>query len=174
MRQSTSVTFTSSQLLNDLHRRRLDTLITGISNGDSYYQQIANAAEHVSAEYQGRFLIELIQNANDQAVLQGLTGSVVTILRTESLIAVGNSGQPFDAAKIDAITSLFKSDKHADECIGNKGIGFKAVFQVADSAEVFSSAGGGSSLAHGCATAFRIVRSPFDDSSFIENISTLR
>jgi|SRR5208282_2011661 len=113
-------------ILTDLWRRRLDTLTSGIGNGDPYYLQIANAAEHISAEHQGRFLIELIQNANDQAILQGLTNSCVSITRTEHLIAVGNSGQPFDQARVDNITSIFKSDKTADVCIGNKGIGFKA------------------------------------------------
>ena len=153
-------------MLADLWRRRLDTLISGIANSDPYYQQIANAAEHISAEYQGRFLIELIQNANDQAVRAGLLESLVTITRAEGLIAVGNSGQPFDQTKIDAITSIFKSDKTADECIGNKGIGFKAVFQIANSAEIFSSSPGGS-LADGCATAFRMVRRPFDETGFV-------
>lgn len=152
-------------MLADLWRRRLDTLISGIANRDPYYLQLANAAEHISAEYHGRFLIELIQNANDQAVRQGLADSVVTIHRTRRLLAVGNSGQPFDEGKVDAITSIFKSDKTADECVGNKGIGFKAVFQITDSAEIFSSAPGGN-LTDGCPIAFRMARSPFEDAQF--------
>ena len=159
-------------MLRDLWRRRLDTLIVGIANSDSYYQQIANAAEHISAEYQGRFLIELIQNANDQAVRAGLAESVVTITRTEGLIAVGNSGQPFDWSRVDAITSIFKSDKSADECIGNKGIGFKAVFQVADSAEIFSSSPSGN-LATGQAIAFQMVRKPFAAESLVAEIRAM-
>ena len=159
-------------MLRDLWRRRLDTLIVGIANGDPYYQQIANAAEHISAEYQGRFLIELTQNANDQAVRAGLTDSVVSVTRTDGLIAVGNSGQPFDWAKVDAITSIFRSDKSADECIGNKGIGFKAVFQVADSAEIFSS-GPGSNLGAGRAIAFRMVRKPFADEALVAEIRAM-
>lgn len=159
-------------ILGDLWRRRLDTLASGIANGDPYYLQIANAAEHISAEHQGRFLIELIQNANDQAVRQGLTNSSVSIIRTEQLIAVGNSGQPFDQAKVDNITSIFKSDKTADVCIGNKGIGFKAVFQVADSAEIYSAASGGS-LSDEPAIAFRMVRRPFEDPEFLSEIRAL-
>jgi hypothetical protein len=159
-------------MLRDLWRRRLDTLIVGIANADPYYQQIANAAEHISAEYQGRFLIELIQNANDQAVRAGLRDSVVSITRTNDLIAVGNSGQPFDWAKVDAITSIFKSDKSADECIGNKGIGFKAVFQVADSAEIFSS-GLDSNLSAGRAIAFHMVRKPFATEAFVAEIRAM-
>lgn len=159
-------------LIADLWRRRLDTLICGIANGDSYYQQIANAAEHISAEYQGRFLVELIQNANDQAVRANLSKSLVTITRVDGLIAVGNSGQPFDEPKVDAITSIFKSDKSADACIGNKGIGFKAVFQIADSAEIFSSMPGGS-LADGCSTGLRLVRRPFDEAEFVAKMRDL-
>ena len=160
------------EILVDLWRRRLDTMISGIANGDHYYQQLANAAEHISAEYRGRFLIELIQNANDQAVRARLLNSAVTIVRTRSLIAVGNSGQPFDAGRVDAITSIFKSDKTADECIGNKGIGFKAVFQVADSAEIFSSSPG-CSLADGTSIAFRIARGPLSDPDFHSLMQTL-
>ena len=119
-------------ILKELWRRRLDTLTSGIANGDPYYLQIANAAEHISAEHQGRFLIELIQNANDQAVRQELKNAFVSITRTDQLIAVGNGGQPFSEAKVDNITSIFRSDKTADVCIGNKAIGFKAVFQVAE------------------------------------------
>jgi hypothetical protein len=164
---------TASQgILGDLWRRRLDTLASGIANGDLYYLQIANAAEHISAEHQGRFLIELIQNANDQAVRQGLSNSRVSITRTERLIAVGNSGQPFDQARVDNITSIFKSDKTADVCIGNKGIGFKAVFQVADSAEIYSATTGGS-LSGGPAIAFGMVRRPFDDPGFLSEIRAL-
>ncbi len=159
-------------ILADLWYRRLDTLISGIANNDTYYIQIANAAEHISAEHKGRFLIELIQNANDQAVLQKLTDSLVSITRIDSLIAVGNSGQPFDQSKVDSITSIFKSDKTADVCIGNKGIGFKAVFQIADSAEIYS-AKPGSDWSEGCPIAFRMVRQPFKDSEFIKEISYL-
>src|SRR5258708_4661591 len=68
----------SPSLLRELWCRRLDTLISGIANKDTYYVQIANAAEHISAEYHGRFLIELLQNANDQAVRQGLKNTAVT------------------------------------------------------------------------------------------------
>jgi hypothetical protein len=162
----------TQDILADLWRRRLDTLISGIANGDPYYLQIANAAEHISAEHQGRFLIELIQNANDQAVRQGLTNSCVSITRTEHLIAVGNSGQPFDQDKIDSITSIFKSDKTADVCIGNKGIGFKAVFQIADSAEIFS-AKPEDNLTNGCAISFRMARRPFKDPDFAAEINVL-
>ena len=142
------------------------------SRTESYYLQIANAAEHISAEHQGRFLIELIQNANDQAVRQGLTNSFVSITRNEQLIAVGNSGQPFNQGKVDNITSIFKSDKTADVCIGNKGIGFEAVFQVADSAEIFSARAGGE-LPEGSSIAFRMVRRPFENSDFIAEIRVL-
>ena len=158
--------------LADLWWRRLDTLTSGIANGDTYYLQIANAAEHVSAEHQGRFLVELIQNANDQAVRQKAVESRVSIVRTEALVAVGNSGQPFDLSKVESITSLFRSDKTADVCIGNKGIGFKAVFQVSDSAEIYSSAEG-SSLSEDPEIAFRMDRRPFDDPVFRHEIRCL-
>ena len=102
-------------------------------------ETISEATFRCSLPKHCRFLVEVIQNADDQAVRANLGESLVTITRVGGLIAVGNSGQPFDKRKVDAITSIFKSDKSADECIGNKGIGFKAVFQIADSAEILSS-----------------------------------
>ena len=153
----------SRDVLSQLWRRRLDTLIAGIATNDNFYREIANAAEHVSAEYYGRFLIELIQNANDQAIRDPSlnTGSVI-IVRTPSSIAVGNVGEPFDSGKVDEITSLFLSTKSVSECIGNKGVGFKAVFQITDAAEIYSSHAG-ESLADGLNLGFRIVRRPLDD-----------
>ena len=161
----------SWQVLSALWRSRLDTLIGAIANNEQYYKEIANAAEHISAEYYGRFLIELIQNANDQAI-RGSTTGCVTIVRTKDVIAVGNVGEPFDAKKVDEITSIFLSSKSVSECVGNKGVGFKAVFQIADSAEIYS-ANPNASLADSLNIGFRIVRRPFSCQVFRQTLATI-
>lgn len=161
----------NTRVLSRLWKSRLDTLIGAIANNEQYYKEIANAAEHISAEYYGRFLIELIQNANDQAI-RGSTTGCVTITRTKNLIAVGNVGEPFDDKKVDEITSIFLSSKSVNECVGNKGVGFKSVFQIADSAEIYS-AHPNTTLAESLNLGFRIVRRPFDCDSFRHTVASI-
>ena len=161
----------SLQVLSDLWRIRLDTMITAIANNEHHYKEIANAAEHISTEYYGRFLIELIQNANDQAI-RGETTGCVTIIRTKDIIAVGNVGEPFDKTKVNEITSIFLSNKSVSECVGNKGVGFKAVFQIADSAEIYS-AKPFTSLEDGLNLGFQIVRHPFNCELFRQTLSSI-
>lgn len=154
----------SDKILWDLWRSRIDTLIGAIANNEQYYREIANASVHISAEYHGRFLIELIQNANDQAFRGSKTGSVI-VVRTNDLVVVGNIGEPFDAKKVDEITSIFLSSKSVDECIGNKGIGFKAVFQVTDTVEIYSSSKN-QSLKDNLNIGFQVTRNPFENEIF--------
>jgi hypothetical protein len=43
-------------------------------------------AAQVGADYHGRFVIELLQNASDQAIAANLQESCVTIVRTGDLL----------------------------------------------------------------------------------------
>jgi len=112
--------------------------LTGIlaSDGRSHLE-IAKATRLISEDYHDRFLIELLQNANDQAARARLTRSTVIIVRTRNLVAVTNSGSPVTETNLARISSLADSDK-AGTTIGNKGVGFKAVYQVTDAPEVYS------------------------------------
>src|SRR5439155_16452204 len=93
-----------------------------------------------------------------------LTDSTVTIVRTEDLLAVANAGLPFDSLGIERITSMGVSPKDASETIGNKGVGFKAVYQVTNAPEIYSSAVEGGLLP--CPpTRFCMTTWPFDDPS---------
>lgn len=150
---------TTIDLLVELWRNRLDSLITIVATGQRDHLEIHRSAQHVGADYHGRFLIELIQNANDQAILGGRTDTVIKVVRSDKLVVVTNEGEPFDAGKVADITSIFLSSKPADICIGNKGVGFKAVFEVAEGAEIYSAATG-RTLTDDCTLAFKIDRHP--------------
>lgn len=130
--------------LEGLWKNRLATLLTNLAKGLREHEEVASLADHIGADYAGRFLVELIQNANDQAVLAQATGTSIVIVRTPELIAVTNEGRPFDERGLLAITSLGVSPKKAGITIGNKGVGFKAVFQVTESPELFSAPAGNS------------------------------
>ncbi len=108
--------------------------------GDRLFAQVRGAIEQASQEYAGRTLLELVQNGHD-AIPR--TGGRMTIRLKEAegefgTLYVANSGRPFGATNFDAICDLAQSDKHVDEGIGNKGVGFKSVLGLTDSPEIYS------------------------------------
>lgn len=118
-------------------------------------------AAQVGADYHGRFVIELLQNASDQAASANLHESCVTIVRTDDFVALANEGIPFDRDKLSDITSLGLSRKNPQEAIGNKGLGFKSVFQVSESPEIYSAATSTDSFADAPGLMFKLSLAPF-------------
>lgn len=147
--------------LDDLLLSRVREILGIIAEDGVSHKEVSSVARHVQADYHGRFLVELLQNANDQVVKAGKKDGTVEIYRTATALAVSNLGLPFDPAGIRALTALGLSEKDPNILIGNKGIGFKAVFEVAESPEVYSAPVEGGSLTDGGATAFTISQNPF-------------
>jgi hypothetical protein len=84
-------------------------------------------------DYEGRVIFELFQNAVDRA------NQVVAIQLTPHTLTVSNDGQPFsiydgnvNGKKSDfhGICTIHNSSKKADESIGNKGVGFKSIWNI--------------------------------------------
>ena len=114
--------------------------ILGIVRADgNEHREVASMAAQVGADYHGRFIVELLQNASDQATDAGLSDSCVTIVRTAEFVAFANEGTEFNEKGLRSITSLGLSTKNPQDAIGNKGLGFKSVFQVSESPEIYSS-----------------------------------
>ena len=95
-------------------------------------------------EYTNRFLFELIQNAYDAHGPDG--GGRVRILLdfTEGefgTLYVANTGHPFAEVDFRSICEIARSSKAPGEGIGNKGVGFKSVIQIAEWPEIYSSTG---------------------------------
>ncbi len=102
-------------------------------------KQQAGQVEQVSSDYQGRVIYELLQNAFDKAkknILVKVSGNVLYI---------ANDGTKFNyAAEYDfeknstvrgdfqSLCSISTSTKNAATSIGNKGVGFKSVFSIAE------------------------------------------
>lgn len=147
--------------LEDLLLSRIREILGIIAEGGVSHKEVSSVARHVQADYHGRFLVELLQNANDQVVKARQMDGTVEIQRTSDALAVGNVGLPFDDAGIRALTALGLSEKDPNLLIGNKGIGFKAVFEVAESPEIYSAPPGGGTIIDDEATAFTISQSPF-------------
>jgi len=101
----------------------------------------------VTLQYAGRVVYELFQNALDRA----RTCAVVRF--TDGLLLVGNNGDgiqvdpSYDYSKpiegegrsdFHALCALHTSNKNADRQFGNKGIGFRSVFGVANNVRLWS------------------------------------
>lgn len=90
---------------------------------------------NIAGNHQGRYLLELIQNARD-AAKDSKYGRVLVIV-TEDAVHVANSGLPFqvdDLKVLDAVCHLSRSSKASSSgFIGHKGIGMKSILLQASS-----------------------------------------
>jgi hypothetical protein len=108
---------------------------------------LTNLATATAQEYQGRFLIELIQNGYDAHLPQTTNGEIQ--IRYEpaepphGVLYVANTGRPFTESNFNAICEIAQSDKQPGRGIGNKGVGFRSVLQICRSPQVFSRAAEG-------------------------------
>jgi len=159
--------------LTSLWQSRIRSILHTVAEGETDHKEVANLAAHIGADYHDRFLIELLQNAEDQAVSAGLSDSTVVIVRTESVVAVANAGTPFIDSGVREITSAGISSKDPTVAIGNKGVGFKSVFQVTEEPELYSAPDLRTSFTHPEATRFKMCASPFSNSQLLGTVEQL-
>ena len=105
-------------------------------------EALARLAPLVSEEqYESptQFVRELLQNADDCSYSTGVAPAV-TIRRTKDAILFESNEQGFGESNVQAICTFAQSEKSQDKSrfIGEKGLGFKAVFGVSDRPEVHS------------------------------------
>ncbi|MGW1658627.1 ATP-binding protein [Streptomyces atratus] len=118
-------------------------------------------AETITApEYEGRVLIELLQNAHDAHPARATDGRIEIRLDEDEgehgTLYVANRGKPFGGKNFKDLCSIALSSKRADAGIGHKGVGFKSVLHLCDAPEVYSVAREGSRLLDGF--TFRFAR----------------
>lgn len=111
---------------------------------DDVYAQNKSVAEHTAADYHGRFLIELVQNANDVHERGQHDGEIEVLLVEDEgdfgTLYVANFGKPFEHDNVVALSRIGMSTKPPGESIGNKGLGFRSVSHVCDAPEIYSQA----------------------------------
>jgi hypothetical protein len=90
-------------------------------------------------DYEGREILELLQNANDAAAENGDVSSVVIELHAQGLI-VANTGHPFSTEGVTSLQTANLSPKRRNRksFIGNKGLGFRAVLNWTQSPIIVS------------------------------------
>ncbi|GAA0902738.1 sacsin N-terminal ATP-binding-like domain-containing protein [Virgisporangium aurantiacum] len=96
----------------------------------------------IAADYDGRTVVELLQNGHDAHPADRRDGRIEFLLAEDELefgvLYVANGGQPVSVDDFDSMCRIAMSSKRPDQGIGNKGVGFKSVLQLSASPEVYS------------------------------------
>ena len=93
-----------------------------------------NHEQQLSKEYNGRQILELIQNADD-ANAQLI---IITLDTKNQQLIIYNDGVPFDYNGIRSILIANYSSKVSSNYIGNKGLGFRSLIVWADEIQIAS------------------------------------
>ncbi len=134
--------------------------LAGRANGQPDSLEAKRIIESVlSPSYDGRTLIELLQNGHD-AHAPGEAGRLSFCLDlTEGpygTLYVANSGTPLGEENFASLCRVALSSKRPDQSIGNKGVGFKSVLNLSDGPELYSKASADSGTLDGF--CFRFAR----------------
>ncbi|KAF5445155.1 hypothetical protein F2P56_034224 [Juglans regia] len=115
-------------------------------------KDLHQAVKNLSAELYAKdvhFLMELIQNAEDNEYMEGVDPSLEFLITSEDITGTGapstllifNNEKGFSSKNIDSICSVSRSTKKGNRkrsYIGEKGIGFKSVFLITAQPYIFS------------------------------------
>ena len=114
---------------------------SGRSLREAQNARIGRALQRLSDDLyssDSHFLLELIQNADDNTYLDGVRPEL-HFIQGEKYLVVVNNEKGFEEADIRALCDIGKSTKQERTgFIGQKGIGFKAVFRVSDAPQIHS------------------------------------
>jgi len=100
-----------------------------------------NNEQSITNDYMGRALYELLQNAVDRA-----DKSIwIEVDKNSHSLTVSNDGSPFsfvhkseEFSDFESLCSIHTSNKHPGRSIGNKGVGFKSIWEFCNSVQVRS------------------------------------
>lgn len=118
------------------------TFIDELKHGTRKYKTIASLGGQVAEAYRGRCVLELLQNAHD-ALLETSGGDprlITFSLETapNPVLLVANSGRAFERRDFKGLCQLGQSPKDPNKSVGNKGLGFRSVLEVASGPEIWS------------------------------------
>ncbi|EPS73278.1 hypothetical protein M569_01478, partial [Genlisea aurea] len=109
---------------------------------EKQHSRLGRALHCLSQElysHDSHFLLELVQNADDNIYAQNLVPTLVFILQDKAIILLNNE-KGFSDCDVRSLCDIGNSAKRNRKAgfIGKKGIGFKSVFRVTDSPEIHS------------------------------------
>uniref|UniRef100_A0A5B6Z3I5 Sacsin/Nov domain-containing protein n=1 Tax=Davidia involucrata TaxID=16924 RepID=A0A5B6Z3I5_DAVIN len=124
----------------------------GLEEENPLAPDLYQAVNYLSAELYTKdchFLMEIIQNAEDNEYLEGVDPSLEFVITSRDITATGapatllvfNNERGFSPKNIESICSVGRSTKKGNRkrgYIGEKGIGFKSVFLITAQPYIFS------------------------------------
>ena len=120
------------------------TFVDELKNGTRKYKTIASLGGQIAEAYRGRCVLELLQNAHDALTetQEGDPGLITFSLKTgpDPVLLVANSGHAFERKDFKGLCQLGQSPKDPNKSVGNKGLGFRSVLEVATGPEIWSTA----------------------------------
>jgi len=110
----------------------------------------ARGESNLSESEQGRFILELMQNADDAQTLESgdsessRAGNASLIFHiTKEYLYCANGGYPITRGGLEAICRAFLSPKRkSTPVIGFKGVGFKSILSITNAPQIFWQGGG--------------------------------
>lgn len=112
-----------------------------------YYREL-----ELTKEYNGRQLLELLQNADDAASEEVL----ISWDKEDSKLTISNKGEPFEVGGIKSLMLANLSTKTKINYIGNKGLGFRSILNWSEQINI---------VTNGCHICFSeaIAKDVFDN-----------
>ncbi|KAK9081153.1 hypothetical protein Syun_030516 [Stephania yunnanensis] len=136
-----------ADLIIESIRREEFGLVPGLTDAESLilnkqHARLGRALHCLSQELYSQdshFLLELVQNADDNVYPENVEPTIVFIMQSSEIIVLNNE-RGFSAQNIRALCDVGSSTKKGSSAgyIGQKGIGFKSVFRVTDAPEIHS------------------------------------
>lgn len=87
-----------------------------------------NNEQSLTHDYEGREILELLQNAGDAAADAGIPGKVAIELHRDGIV-VANTGAPFTSGGVNSLRTAHLSPKRLSQkiLVGEKGLGFRSI-----------------------------------------------
>jgi hypothetical protein len=87
-----------------------------------------NNEQGLTHDYEGREILELLQNAGDAAADAGIQGKVAIELHQDGIV-VANTGLPFTSRGVNSLRTAHLSPKRLSQklLVGEKGLGFRSI-----------------------------------------------
>jgi hypothetical protein len=116
--------------IETLVQKRINTY----SNEPDFFKAAYDNEKKLIAEYNGRQLLELLQNCDDA----GAESVEIVWDRNKKTLTISNSGTPFSIEGIESLMLANSSPKSGKSFIGNKGLGFRSILNWANHINIFT------------------------------------
>lgn len=110
--------------MNNLVRKISDSFLNEALASPRMLEDLAAMERYMAESYDGRTLIELLQNADDAGAKRLIVRSV------GSSLVVANDGRPFSEQDLISICRSGSSSKRRGQTIGYRGVGFKSATTI--------------------------------------------